>query len=127
MPTHSDEALAVASLLARALYISFKSSLGPMLSPVLTAGNVGCSTGHEETTRSPSGRYCEQGLPGFEAYSWYAIFLPKRTPAPIIRTLHEATTATMNTQAIRANTRLRRHRLIRGTVRAERDAYIPLD
>jgi tripartite-type tricarboxylate transporter receptor subunit TctC len=44
----------------------------------------------------------EQGLRDFEAYSWYAIFLPKGTPAPIVQKLHDATNATMNTPAVQA-------------------------
>ena len=32
----------------------------------------------------------EQGLTNFEAYIWYALFLPKGTPAPIVRRLHGA-------------------------------------
>ena len=44
----------------------------------------------------------EQGLKDFEAYSWYAIFLPKGTPAPIVQKLHDATIAAMNTPAVHA-------------------------
>ena len=44
----------------------------------------------------------EQGLKDFEAHSWYAIFLPKGTPAPIVRKLHDATIAAMNTPAVHA-------------------------
>ncbi len=32
----------------------------------------------------------EQGLKGFEAYNWNAMFLPKGTPDPIVRKLHAA-------------------------------------
>jgi tripartite-type tricarboxylate transporter receptor subunit TctC len=42
----------------------------------------------------------EQGLPDFHASTWYAIFLPKRTPAPIVQKLHGAVLATMNTPAV---------------------------
>jgi tripartite-type tricarboxylate transporter receptor subunit TctC len=44
----------------------------------------------------------EQGLKDFEAYSWYAIFLPKDTPAPIVQKLHDAIIAAMNTPAVNA-------------------------
>jgi tripartite-type tricarboxylate transporter receptor subunit TctC len=43
----------------------------------------------------------EQGLTGFEASIWYGIFLPKGTPAAIIRKLHEAAVATMETPWVR--------------------------
>ena len=36
----------------------------------------------------------------FEADSWYAFFLPKGTPAPIARRLHEATIAMMDTPSV---------------------------
>jgi tripartite-type tricarboxylate transporter receptor subunit TctC len=38
----------------------------------------------------------EQGLADFEVETWYAIFLPKGTPAAIIRKLHDAAAAAMN-------------------------------
>ncbi|HEY3642422.1 MAG TPA: tripartite tricarboxylate transporter substrate binding protein [Xanthobacteraceae bacterium] len=38
----------------------------------------------------------EQGLADFEVETWYAIFLPKGTPAAIIRKLHDAAVAAMN-------------------------------
>jgi tripartite-type tricarboxylate transporter receptor subunit TctC len=44
----------------------------------------------------------EQGLSNFHASTWYAIFLPKRTPAVIVQTLHSALIATMNTPAVQA-------------------------
>jgi tripartite-type tricarboxylate transporter receptor subunit TctC len=37
----------------------------------------------------------EQGLKDFDAYTWFAVFLPKRTPAPIVKKLHDATVAAM--------------------------------
>lgn len=42
----------------------------------------------------------EQGLAGFEAYQWFAIFLPKRTSPGIIQKLHDAVVATMVSPAI---------------------------
>lgn len=42
----------------------------------------------------------EQGLANFEVYPWYAFFLPKGTPAPIVHKLHDATIATMATPAV---------------------------
>jgi tripartite-type tricarboxylate transporter receptor subunit TctC len=44
----------------------------------------------------------EQGLKGFEAYSWNAIFLPKATPAAIVDKLHAATVAAMATPALQS-------------------------
>ena len=42
----------------------------------------------------------EQGLTNFDIPSWYAIFLPKDTPAPIIKRLHDATVAVMDNPSI---------------------------
>jgi tripartite-type tricarboxylate transporter receptor subunit TctC len=44
----------------------------------------------------------EQGLANFDIPSWYAIFLPKGTPAPIIRKLHDAAVAAMETPPVQA-------------------------
>jgi tripartite-type tricarboxylate transporter receptor subunit TctC len=43
----------------------------------------------------------EQGLTDFDVPSWYAIFLPKDTPAGIVQKLHDATVATMGVSLIR--------------------------
>ena len=50
------------------------------------------------------GQACRQyqGLADFEADTWYAIFLPKGTPAPIVRALHDAIVATMDTPSVQA-------------------------
>jgi tripartite-type tricarboxylate transporter receptor subunit TctC len=47
----------------------------------------------------------EQGLKGFEAYSWDAVFLPKGTPEPIVRRLNAAIVATMETPIVQQRLR----------------------
>jgi tripartite-type tricarboxylate transporter receptor subunit TctC len=42
----------------------------------------------------------DQGMTDFEATTWFAFMAPKRTPAPIIRKLHDATIAAMETPAV---------------------------
>lgn len=42
----------------------------------------------------------EQGLKGFEAYTWNALFLPKGTPDAIAKKLHEATLQSMDDPAV---------------------------
>ncbi len=42
----------------------------------------------------------EQGLTDFEATTWFGFFLPKRTPEPIIQSIHDATVATMETPSV---------------------------
>ena len=39
----------------------------------------------------------EQGLVDFEVETWYAVFLPKGTPAPVVHKLHDAAVAAMST------------------------------
>jgi tripartite-type tricarboxylate transporter receptor subunit TctC len=43
----------------------------------------------------------EQGTKGLEAYTWSAIFLPKGTPAAIVKKLNSAVVQSMNTPAVR--------------------------
>jgi len=43
----------------------------------------------------------EQGTPNLIAYTWNAIFLPKNTPEPIVKALHDAALAAMHTPAVR--------------------------
>lgn len=43
----------------------------------------------------------EQGTPNLEAYTWNAIFLPKGTPEPIVKKLHDAAVQAMDTPAVK--------------------------
>jgi tripartite-type tricarboxylate transporter receptor subunit TctC len=43
----------------------------------------------------------EQGTPNLEAYTWNAIFLPKGTPADIVKKLNDAAVQAMKTPAVR--------------------------
>jgi tripartite-type tricarboxylate transporter receptor subunit TctC len=43
----------------------------------------------------------EQGVPNLEAYTWNAIFLPKGTPADIVKKLDDATVEAMKTPRVR--------------------------
>jgi tripartite-type tricarboxylate transporter receptor subunit TctC len=43
----------------------------------------------------------EQGLAGFEAYTWNALFLPRGTPDDIVARLHDATVEAMNTASVK--------------------------
>jgi len=44
----------------------------------------------------------EQGLTDFEGKQWSAIFAPKRTPAPLIKRLHDAFNVALETPEVRA-------------------------
>jgi tripartite-type tricarboxylate transporter receptor subunit TctC len=43
----------------------------------------------------------EQGLPDFEAYTWFGLFFPRATPEVIVRRLQHATREAMKTAAVR--------------------------
>ena len=43
----------------------------------------------------------EQGLAGFEATSWYGLFLPKDAPAAMVQKLHDAAVAAVETPSLR--------------------------
>lgn len=43
----------------------------------------------------------EQGVPGLIAYTWNALFLPKKAPSAVVETLHDAATAAMHSHAVR--------------------------
>jgi tripartite-type tricarboxylate transporter receptor subunit TctC len=42
----------------------------------------------------------EQGLPDFDASTWFGFFMPKGTPEPIIQRLQSATSAALDTKAV---------------------------
>jgi tripartite-type tricarboxylate transporter receptor subunit TctC len=42
----------------------------------------------------------EQGMKDFAASTWFGFFVPKGTPAPIIKKLHDATVAAMDTPSV---------------------------
>ena len=42
----------------------------------------------------------EQGFTDFEASTWFGFFVPKGTPAPVIKRLHDATVETMDTPSV---------------------------
>ena len=47
----------------------------------------------------------EQGLANFNAANWFAMFLPKGTPASIVQKLHAASVASLDTPAVQARLR----------------------
>lgn len=43
----------------------------------------------------------EQGIKGFQAYTWNALFLPKDTPADVVKKLNDAAVKAMNSPAVK--------------------------
>ena len=48
----------------------------------------------------------EQGLTGFDIPSWYALFLPARTPSAIVQKLNQATVAALDSPAVEQRLKL---------------------
>jgi tripartite-type tricarboxylate transporter receptor subunit TctC len=44
----------------------------------------------------------EAGLPGYKAYSWFGVFAPANTPAPIVAKMNEAVRGAVTDPAVRA-------------------------
>jgi len=78
--------------------------------PTITTAKAQIDGGHIQATavfgreRSPSlpgvPTAEEQGLKGFEAYGWNALFLPKGAPPPIVAKLNAAASTAMDTPAV---------------------------
>src|SRR5436190_16681587 len=66
--------------------------------PQVRAGNVR-ALGVSSAERFPSApefpTVAEMGLPGFDVISWYGFFVPARTPAAIIKKMHDDTVAVL--------------------------------
>jgi tripartite-type tricarboxylate transporter receptor subunit TctC len=59
------------------------------------------STARRFPTATEFPTVAESGLPGFDVTSWYGLFLPVKTPADIVRKLHDDTVAVLAESAIR--------------------------
>jgi tripartite-type tricarboxylate transporter receptor subunit TctC len=92
---------AAAALLAGQVQMMF-GSLGEMM-PLIESGKVravGVSSPRRNTYVPDIPTIQEAGLPGFEVTGWYGLFVPARTPAPIIASLHDAAARALQTPAM---------------------------
>jgi tripartite-type tricarboxylate transporter receptor subunit TctC len=67
-------------------------SLGEMM-PLIQAGKVralGVTSAKRDSYVPDIPTIQESGVPGFEVTGWYGVFVPARTPADVISTLHDA-------------------------------------
>ena len=73
--------------------------------PQVRSGNVR-ALGVSSAERFPSApefpTVAEMGLPGFEVISWYGFFVPVRTPAAIVKKMHDDTVAVLAEPATKA-------------------------
>jgi tripartite-type tricarboxylate transporter receptor subunit TctC len=81
--------MAIPDLLGGSITMMFDNM--PSALPVVKEGKLR-AIGVTSSKRSPSApeipTIAEQGLPGFEATSWFAVFAPAGTPRPVIDQLH---------------------------------------
>jgi len=83
--------------------VDYQCALPASLIPLIQAGRIkGIATlGKERNPTLPSLPSAhEQGLTGFDVKLWYAFFMPKGAPEPIVRRLSEATSDAMNTPTV---------------------------
>jgi tripartite-type tricarboxylate transporter receptor subunit TctC len=73
--------------------------------PQVRAGNVR-ALGVSSAERFPSApefpTVAEMGLPGFDVLSWYGFFVPVKTPAAIVKKMHDDTVAILAEPAVKA-------------------------
>ena len=105
--------------------IDYQCPSAPTALPQI-AGNLVKALAILSKNRSPSmpglASAHEQGLTDFDVPSWYAIFLPKGTPAAIVQKLHDATVAAMGVSLIRE--RLKEIGCGSGPTRAQLPEYL---
>jgi len=73
--------------------------------PLVQAGQVralGVSTINRQPTAPEVPTIAEAGVPGYDTSSWFAFFVPARTPSEIIRKMHADTVAALAEPAIKA-------------------------
>ena len=80
----------------------------PSAIPVVREGKLR-AIGVTSAKRSPSApeipTIAEQGLPGFEATSWFAVFAPAGTPRPVVERLHAEIVRIFNLPDVQAKMR----------------------
>lgn len=72
--------------------------------PLVQSGQVralGVSTSNRQPTAPDVPTIAEAGVPGYDASSWFAFFVPAKTPPEIIRKIHADTVAALAESAIR--------------------------
>src|SRR5207237_6730897 len=86
---YKGTAPALTDLLAGHIPVMFVSNISAL--PHVKAGKLKglAVTGAQRTTLAPGiPTLAESGLAGYEAYGWYGVAAPARTPAPVIARLH---------------------------------------
>lgn len=95
--------MAIPDLLGGSITMMFDNM--PSAIPVVREGKLR-AIGVTSAKRSPSApeipTLAEQGLPGFEATSWFAVFAPAGTPRPVVDRLHAEIVRVFNLPEVQA-------------------------
>jgi tripartite-type tricarboxylate transporter receptor subunit TctC len=83
---------------AHALFCGLGSSRGYVESGRLRMVAAGSAQRSPVMPQVPT--IAESGVPGFEAGTWYALFAPKGTPAPVLKRLYDETIAALKAPAV---------------------------
>jgi tripartite-type tricarboxylate transporter receptor subunit TctC len=98
--------MAIPDLLGGSITMMFDNM--PSAIPVVREGKLR-AIGVTSAKRSPSApeipTIAEQGLPGFEATSWFAVFAPAGTPRPVVDRLHAEIVRIFNLPDVQAKMR----------------------
>ncbi|WP_151445716.1 Bug family tripartite tricarboxylate transporter substrate binding protein [Lacisediminimonas profundi] len=71
--------------------VNMMIELGPQALPFVKAGRLrvlGVSTATRSAAMPDVPTIAESGVPGFDAFTWFALYAPAGTPAPIVQKLH---------------------------------------
>jgi tripartite-type tricarboxylate transporter receptor subunit TctC len=89
---------AASALLSGEVQMMF-GSLGEMM-PLIQAGKIralGVTSAKRDSYVPDIPTIQEAGVPGFEVTGWYGVFVPAKTPAAVISTLHDAAVEALKT------------------------------
>ena len=121
---YKGTAPALTDLLAGQIPVMFVSNISAL--PHAKAGKLKALavTGAQRTTLAPDiPTLAESGLTGYEAYGWYGIAAPARTPANVIARLHAEVAKIAQNPAMKARLAAQGLELV-GNSPAEFDAFI---
>ncbi len=85
--------------------IQFTADLPGLIAPHHQAGTLRClvmATDRRSSQLPDVPTSAEAGLPGYKAYSWYGVFAPTGTPAPIVARMAQAIEAALSDAPIAA-------------------------
>jgi len=98
--------------------LTFMFNTSGALMPHVRAGRLralAVSSGKRFSAEPNIPTVAESGVPGFDVSSWYAIFAPAKTPAPLVQILHREVTRVVHLPDIHERLIATGHRVIAGT------------